>query len=280
MSIPADSQANINLEQQRKRAKDLWRGHRDGSVEAAVRIIRYLPRARSLSITQLLASAFTLSEAQPELGRPVRQNVYRSAVRYGHRAAIESLRRRGVDDDGVTPVDRVIGACATGDGKTLHRLLEESQYSRSMLRDDDHRMLAWAIRGGRHQAIPLLLEAGLDPNVPDKDGETPLHLAVSESSPELVDTLLRAGADVDACNFEGQTPLETALGLPDAHVRERLTGRLLDAGAKPARMSQLAPRQYALSAENVGAEREDLDVRFERAADAVAFGDVDELRGV
>ena len=37
MSIPNDSPSNINLEQQRKRSKDLLRSHHEGNVEAAVR---------------------------------------------------------------------------------------------------------------------------------------------------------------------------------------------------------------------------------------------------
>src|SRR6185295_18811403 len=54
----------LNLEQQRKRAKDLRRAHRDSNIEAAVRIARHLPRARNQSPERVLASTFTLSEAQ------------------------------------------------------------------------------------------------------------------------------------------------------------------------------------------------------------------------
>src|SRR5262245_8661750 len=46
MSLPRDPRSPLNLEQQRKRAKDLRRAHQDGRVEAAVRIGRLLPRAR------------------------------------------------------------------------------------------------------------------------------------------------------------------------------------------------------------------------------------------
>src|ERR1051326_5349313 len=64
MFSQADSRFLINLEQQRKRAKDLRRAHQEGSMEAAVRIARHLPRARNLSPETILASPFPLSEAQ------------------------------------------------------------------------------------------------------------------------------------------------------------------------------------------------------------------------
>src|SRR4029077_20046523 len=93
----------------------------------------------------------------------------------------------------------------------------------------------------------------------------------------MVDLLLRSGAAVDGSNFEGQTALEIALALADGEVRQRLTRRLLDAGASPARMSRFSPGMHAASApieeklRQAGAiEREDPDLLFERAADAVA----------
>jgi hypothetical protein len=106
------------------------------------------------------------------------RNAYRAALRYSHHAAAGVLRRRGVDDSTVTDVDRVIAAGVAGDADELRRLLAQSSSAKAALREDDHRMLSWVIRTGRYHAVPLMLAAGLDPNVPDKDGETPLHLAV------------------------------------------------------------------------------------------------------
>src|SRR3989442_14150858 len=62
MSFPGNSQPDLNLEQQRKRAKDLRRGHRDRNLEAAVRDARHLPRARNQSTEEVLRSTSTLSE--------------------------------------------------------------------------------------------------------------------------------------------------------------------------------------------------------------------------
>src|SRR5262249_30511494 len=60
---------SLNLEQQRKRAKDLHRSHRGGNIDAAVRIARHLPRARNQSPGHVLASKLTLSEAQLVIAR-------------------------------------------------------------------------------------------------------------------------------------------------------------------------------------------------------------------
>ena len=69
MSSPIDSPIRLNIEQQRKRAKDLRRDHQKRSLEAALRIARHLPRARGVSLEAILASPFTLSEAQLVVAR-------------------------------------------------------------------------------------------------------------------------------------------------------------------------------------------------------------------
>jgi hypothetical protein len=56
--------SKLNLEQQRKRAKDLHRAHSQGAPEAALRIAQYLPRLRGLAPSEVFASDFALSEAQ------------------------------------------------------------------------------------------------------------------------------------------------------------------------------------------------------------------------
>jgi len=192
--------------------------------------------------------------------RSVLQNAYRAARRFGHRAAIEILHRRGLDDAILTDVDRVIAAGIENDAGAVGHV-------KAAFRDDDHRMLAWAIRTGRHQAIPLLLEAGLNPDTPDKDGEKPVHLAVRAQSLETVDLLLRAGAPVDALNFDAQRPLDLALTIQDDHLRDQITRRLIEAGAHPA-------------SESPQLEREEMNVLFEEAADSVVFGDIEKLRAL
>src|SRR5262245_19670365 len=61
--------SSVNLEQQRKRAKDLRRAHARGDRDAAERIVQHLPRARGKPVARILAAPFTLSEAQLVVAR-------------------------------------------------------------------------------------------------------------------------------------------------------------------------------------------------------------------
>ena len=60
-----------------------------------------------------------------------------------------------------------------------------------------------------HQTLVLeLIAAGALMNEADKDGNTPLHLALLTRSPECIDTLITRGARTDIPNFAGQTALQ------------------------------------------------------------------------
>ena len=153
---------------------------------------------------------------------------YRAATRFDHAGARALLERRGITDAVLTPADRAIAAALHGEPAAPAAFTQE-----------DHRVLAWAIRTRRFAAVPRLLALGLDPDVADKDGETPLHLAARAAHQPTIEALLAAGARRDARNYDARTPFDSATSTT---------------AADPA--------------------------RFERAADAVAFGDADTLRAL
>ena len=71
------------------------------------------------------------------------------------------------------------------------------------------------IRHGRDDYLELLLTttAGINPNIRDTDGDTPLHSAADSSCDKAIETmklLLEHGADVNAMGGEGWTPLMMA----------------------------------------------------------------------
>ncbi|XP_062989338.1 fibronectin type 3 and ankyrin repeat domains protein 1 [Elgaria multicarinata webbii] len=66
---------------------------------------------------------------------------------------------------------------------------------------------------GKADVATLLIDAGADVNVKDKDGKTPLMVAALNNQEELVKLLLERGADPDVKNEFGKGALEMARGL-------------------------------------------------------------------
>ncbi len=59
----------------------------------------------------------------------------------------------------------------------------------------------------RIDCVKILLTAGIDPNLQDKNGSTVLHYAASQNAVRVLPTLLDANADPNIRNNDGQTPL-------------------------------------------------------------------------
>ena len=167
------------------------------------------------------------------------RTAYAIAARIGHDVAAELLRARGASEGELDDVDRLLAACFRLDAAEVRRRVGTPP--KATLRPGDHAMLSWAIRHHRSAAVPLLLEAGLDPRVVDGEGDTPLHHAAAAGEQEAVGALLAAGASAAAENYRGATPFAPPVSAAERRVRDEL---------------------------------------FERAADAVASGDLEALRAL
>ncbi|CAM8924699.1 unnamed protein product [Rhodiola kirilowii] len=83
--------------------------------------------------------------------------------------------------------------------------------------------------------VQSLIRAGADPNKPDYDGRTPLHIASSRGYEEIVLFLIQEGTDVDLPDKFGNTPLFEAIknrhdGVASLLVKEGASLKFDDAG--------------------------------------------------
>lgn len=85
------------------------------------------------------------------------------------------------------------------------------------------------------ETVKLLLELGADIEKPNRYGETPLHMAAEFFHPKTVKFLINKGANVNVENDMGRTPLASVLmvcrGIYIAQTAE-IASMLLEAGAK------------------------------------------------
>lgn len=136
-------------------------------------------------------------------------------------------------------------AVRDGDGDVATAALNEPGSTIVNSRDISSGETALHIVTERRDAlwIRFLTQRGGNPNVRDKQGTTPLQLAVNLGFIEGVEALIAAGANVDVSNVAGETPLISA-----THQRNITLMRILLAnGASPDRNdnSGRSARDYA-----------------------------------
>lgn len=172
--------------------------------------------------------------ADPTVADGLRATPLHRAARRGGGACAALLIRAGADIEAKDSVGRTplaVSRCA----EATMALLEAGANPRvaDMLGETPlHRF-------GTAENARMLLEAGADPLAIDSEDSLPIHRAAGH--PEVVELLLRAGSPVDEENRNGQTPLSVALlgddSLPrDERVISIESARiLLAAGADPFR---------------------------------------------
>ena len=81
--------------------------------------------------------------------------------------------------------------------------------------------------------IRKLIDAGADVNVINKDGSTPLLIALLNRQTEIVKLLLKAGADVNKASHYGLTPLHSASASGQIEVVKLLLAAKADVNKAP-----------------------------------------------
>jgi ankyrin repeat protein len=123
--------------------------------------------------------------------------------------------------------------------------------------------LAKAIRDGDLKAVRAQLDAGVEVNVRDADGNTPLLLAAVYAGPECVELLLKKGADVNAVNKRGVTPLHRAA---TSYEKAKL---LIDAGVNVKAKSAFGKTAIVIAALKYGNSKA-VKLLTDKGADAKA----------
>src|SRR2546423_10668743 len=223
--------AHADLDQQRKRAKELLAGYRSGDPESRARIRAELPDKQRI----------VLADAQFVLAREygfVDWSALRERIE-GQRLSIEERFKRAVNDSDVGELRRL----------AAHRAELRGFVNQPLFAFDSPALVAVAGRGNV-ELVDALLQLGADPNRRSDwwaGGFAALHAA----SGVVADRLITAGAIPDACaaaridrpdlltallaadpqrghhrGGAGQTPLHFARS-------RRVVDLLLDAGADP-----------------------------------------------
>lgn len=101
----------------------------------------------------------------------------------------------------------------TNDIEQLVPILKNPQFDIDAPIDKKYSLTAlqYAATTNKYPIIELLLMHGANINKPDKEGNTPLMLAVSTGSLESINSLMKNGCDRTACNAYGHSAVDKAL---------------------------------------------------------------------
>lgn len=105
--------------------------------------------------------------------------------------------------------EQLISAIENSDQERVSALLEQWADPAAYTDAQGHAIIA-AAKQHNPQVLKLLVEAGAPLNVRDRDGKTPLHVAVTRGNVDHVQTLVQKGAIVTIPCHEGRTALERA----------------------------------------------------------------------
>jgi ankyrin repeat protein len=182
------------------------------------------------AVEMLLDRGAAVDSAYSVLGTPLTM-----ALRRGHAEIARALLRRGADvhsrNGGFDPLS---AAVSSDDMECVNLALAAGANPRSGGRR--YNLLTLPAQTCNLELMRRLLEAGVDPNLPDSDGSTALIGAIECDSTESARLLLQRGADPLRAAPNGCTPRDLArlrncpqmLDLLDEYepaARQRLTSR-------------------------------------------------------
>ena len=132
------------------------------------------------------------------------------AAYYGNAPAVRALLEAGVDANKSLTAGRttaLILAARRGHVATVKLLIEKGADLNMVHLTTGATALYRAAEQNNPVCVMELLKAGADVNIANKDGQTPLMVAVKKGSTSLVALLIQSGADVNVVDNNGMNPL-------------------------------------------------------------------------
>jgi len=139
--------------------------------------------------------------------RPDGRTAHTLAALHGNHDVAAWLLEHGAKDE-LSPLDRFVAACASGNKALAESLLKQNPNLRGELRTEHHLMMQTPAERGEAKILETMLACGFDPHVKDSNGVEALHRAAMGGHVEAVRVLLAHNASVNAVDgMFSATPL-------------------------------------------------------------------------
>ena len=167
----------------------------------------------------------------PDIDISIKDNSSRTALDYattgGLRELVQALSADeavNVDSYGNTTLHH---ACWNDQGEVVKVLLKNDPDGVNKLNDEGESPLLLAVQRSNLMIVELLLAAGADTAIPNKDGVLPLHISAHDGSLFVGKALIASGADINRKSSDGKSPLIWAA----MNGRNDFTAMLIENGA-------------------------------------------------
>jgi ankyrin repeat protein len=139
--------------------------------------------------------------------RPDGRTPHTLAALHGNDEVAAWLLQHGAKDE-LSPLDRFVAACTSGNKSQAESLLKRHANLRSELRPEHHLMMQTPAERGDAKTLEVMLDCGFNPNVKDSNGVESLHRACMGGHVEATRVLLAHGASITAVDgMFSATPL-------------------------------------------------------------------------